>query len=316
MMSPSALLSDDLDVAARALQLDQLVQDHDPLGAEGHVRGADHGRAALRAVDLVHPVDDRVVRERVGLAPRRGEDRGASVVAPPDLVAIVGPHLRLHVHQELDVGVVERMVAGDLDHVVVVAQLARARGSSSTSAARRPRGRRRAARRTRNLLCCRLGASTFVMHEWNVNAGLPQSTTRSAPRAACRSCTTGCVRSPPSMTPSTSTPRTMRRDQRIGDRPAVEVAEREADVLARRRRLDERDRVLLQREVRGRDLARILEQRAVADLAGGRGADAVLGERERHGQRAASGDPRDRRPRDHGSPPGVGTELRPYAQRL
>src|SRR3712207_8360675 len=44
-----------------------------PLAPERHVRDLD--RAALRAVDLVHPVDDRVVGVAVRLEARRREDR-------------------------------------------------------------------------------------------------------------------------------------------------------------------------------------------------------------------------------------------------
>ena len=165
-------------------------------------------------------------------------------------------------------------------------------------------------------MCCRLGGSTFVMHELNPLNDAPAQHHAIRPDGGLELLDDGprALAAVDHAVDEHAAP--MRRDQRVGDRPAVEVAEREAEVLARGRRVDERDRVLLQREVGARDLARVLEQRAVPDLVGGGRAGAVRGEREHHGQRAASGDPRDRRPRDHGSPPGVGTELRPYAQGL
>ena len=57
-----------------------------------------------------------------------------------------------------------------------------------------------------NLLCCRLGGSALEMHESNT-PGLPQITTRSGPSAPSTLWTTDRLRSLPSTTPSTTTPR-------------------------------------------------------------------------------------------------------------
>ena len=58
-----------------------------------------------------------------------------------------------------------------------------------------------------NLLCWRLGFSEFAMQELNSNAGVPHSTSRSGPSAPASRFTGGRDRSPPSITPSSSTPR-------------------------------------------------------------------------------------------------------------